>query len=256
MYGYIYKTTFIVTNKIYIGQKKSTKFIESYKGSGVIIKNLLSSYSDDKFITVLIDVAENQEELDSKEIYWIDYYNATDANIGYNISLGGRGVNFEHHTEEAKQKISEANKGKTRTVAVRNKMSDDRKGSKWINNGIENKLIRSYQIDSYIYEGSVWKFGMLPGRVNGSMSEDRRQKISKSNRGKKHDIKHVEAHRLSLLSQKRHWYTNGSDNISLCEGDEIPDGYYRGRYFDDEFKRKCGEKNIGKIPWNKNKSYK
>jgi hypothetical protein len=45
MYGYIYKTTNTLTNKIYVGQKKSTYFLhEKYFGSGQIIKSIIKKY--------------------------------------------------------------------------------------------------------------------------------------------------------------------------------------------------------------------
>ena len=30
-----------------------------------------------------------------------------------------------------------------------------------------------------------------------------------------------------------HWYTDGTRNITIKDGDEIPDGFYPGRYFSD-----------------------
>lgn len=44
MYGYIYKTINIITNQIYIGKKKSYKFLSTYYGSGKNIKNQLKIY--------------------------------------------------------------------------------------------------------------------------------------------------------------------------------------------------------------------
>ena len=41
MYGYIYKTTDLRNNKIYVGQHKSEIFDTSYYGSGKIIKKII-----------------------------------------------------------------------------------------------------------------------------------------------------------------------------------------------------------------------
>ena len=72
MFGYIYKTTNCINNKIYVGQKKSDIFLaEKYLGSGVRLKSAIKHYGCENFIVELIDVAENKEELDSKEKYWI-----------------------------------------------------------------------------------------------------------------------------------------------------------------------------------------
>ena len=92
MYGYIYLTTFLPTGKIYIGQKKKDYFDTSYYGSGKIIKSLIKKYDKQEFTVELIDTAESQEELNKKEIYWINYYDSTDISRGYNIALGGQGA--------------------------------------------------------------------------------------------------------------------------------------------------------------------
>lgn len=70
MYGYIYKTTNLINGKIYIGQHKATIFENNnYLGSGNLIKRAIKKYGEEHFKVELIDVAENQKELDEKEIY-------------------------------------------------------------------------------------------------------------------------------------------------------------------------------------------
>ena len=45
MYGYIYKTINLVNDKIYIGQKHSSKFLgEKYLGSGKSLKGAIIKY--------------------------------------------------------------------------------------------------------------------------------------------------------------------------------------------------------------------
>ena len=49
MYGYVYKTINTITNKIYIGQKKSQIFLEEkYLGSGVRLKSSIKHHGKDK----------------------------------------------------------------------------------------------------------------------------------------------------------------------------------------------------------------
>ena len=256
MYGYIYLTTFLPTRKIYIGQKRKNYFDESYYGSGKIIKALLKKYGKQNFTVELIDIAESQEDLDKKEIYWINYHDSTNILKGYNIALGGQGAWLEHQTQETKDKISKANSGKVRSCEVKAQMAIDRTGSKWINNGKENKQIRRWDIDNYLFEGSEWKLGMLPGRINGPKSESAKLKISESNKGKVRSEEWKENLSQSLKKKKRHWYTNGIENLCIPEGTSIPDGFYPGRYISEEVKKSCGIKNVGKTPWNKGKKLK
>lgn len=124
MIGYIYKTTDKKTNKIYIGKHKSNKF-ESYNyiGSGLIISNIRNKCIEEgipleeRFLIELIDTAETDEELNQKEIYYIDKFNSRNSEIGYNIRKGGDcgpgGPMFKghKHSQETKDKMSESRKG-------------------------------------------------------------------------------------------------------------------------------------------------
>lgn len=60
-------------------------------------------------IEILQDNINSKKELDRREIYYINYYNSTNPNIGYNVELGGNSIG--KHSEETKRKISEAQQG-------------------------------------------------------------------------------------------------------------------------------------------------
>lgn len=89
MYGYIYMTINILNGKRYIGQHKSDKFVTYYKGSGQLLTRAINKYGIDNFAIELLDTANSKDELDNKEIYWIEYYNAVDNSMFYNIMRGG-----------------------------------------------------------------------------------------------------------------------------------------------------------------------
>lgn len=92
MYGYIYKTTNLINYKIYIGQKKSSIFLgDKYLGSGLYLNRAINKYGKEKFKVELITEADNKEELDNLEKYYINLYNSTDIEIGYNIANGAVG---------------------------------------------------------------------------------------------------------------------------------------------------------------------
>lgn len=91
MYGYIYKTTNIINNKIYVGQHKAPKFMgRRYLGSGILLTEAIKKYGRKNFICELLDTAETFKELNQKEILWISKLDATNSAIGYNISPGGQ----------------------------------------------------------------------------------------------------------------------------------------------------------------------
>ena len=67
-----------------------------------------------------MEVCNNQNELNEKEIYWINEYNSLDNKFGYNLQKGGQGYNYEKpstffgkkHTEESKEKNRKHTLGK------------------------------------------------------------------------------------------------------------------------------------------------
>lgn len=93
----IYKATNKINNKIYIGQ--TTKKLEDrmkshlskFKNSKTIFSKAINKHGFENFIFEIIDNANNKDELDEKEIYWIKELNSLTPN-GYNICSGGQGT--------------------------------------------------------------------------------------------------------------------------------------------------------------------
>lgn len=123
----IYKITNLINNKIYIGQTVHT-LQERWMGhvwdaknksyTNRPLLNAILKYGEDNFTIEPVEECYSKEELDAREIYWIDKLNTRDRNIGYNVSKGGDrgagGPNFKghHHSEETRKKMSESRKGK------------------------------------------------------------------------------------------------------------------------------------------------
>ena len=114
-YGIIYKIENIITHEIYIGQTSNPKgFDGRYSFSGKDIERVyaylngnkdrnerhnqhlrrsIEKYGFDSFdVDKIFDVAETQEELNEKEIYYIEKFDC--FNQGYNQTYGGD--NFPH----------------------------------------------------------------------------------------------------------------------------------------------------------------
>ena len=85
MYGYVYKGTNLVNNKIYIGQHKATKFDEKYHGSGTLWKRACAKYGLENIKIELLEWCETRQELSNKEAYYIKLFNSQNSLIGYNI---------------------------------------------------------------------------------------------------------------------------------------------------------------------------
>ena len=108
----IYKSTNKINNKIYVGQttisleKRIKNHIrESKKNTNRPFLNSLKKYGIDNFLFEIIDSANNLEELNDKEIYWINKLNSLCPN-GYNITGGGQGKRLIS-TDEFSKSISE-----------------------------------------------------------------------------------------------------------------------------------------------------
>lgn len=99
-YGIIYKVTNLVNGKIYIGQ--TTKAIETrakehlsrVKLSKSIFSMALKKYGAENFKWETIDTSSCRDDINKKEIFWINHYNSYvgfDNCNGYNMTLGGEG---------------------------------------------------------------------------------------------------------------------------------------------------------------------
>ena len=136
MYGYIYKTTNLLNGKIYVGQRKSKEFIKSYYGSGTLIKKSIEKYGKENFSVELIDFAMSADELDEKEIWYIEKLKSKHTYGNYNLADGGFLARYDFNNqpewkkEEIRKKLSLVNKGRKRTEETRKRISDVQKGRK------------------------------------------------------------------------------------------------------------------------------
>ena len=101
MYGYIYKVKNLRNNKVYIGQTVRTveqrwqehiqKAFSDKKQDIHYFQQAIRKYGPANFKVSIIATAENREELDDKEKYYIQFFNSTDSRYGYNLTPGGQG---------------------------------------------------------------------------------------------------------------------------------------------------------------------
>ena len=87
-YGYIYKVTNKINNKIYVGKKVGDTFDSNYLGSGTKIKNAIKEFRIDNFNVELIEWCSTLDILRDRERYWIENLKSRDPNIGYNRKKG------------------------------------------------------------------------------------------------------------------------------------------------------------------------
>lgn len=223
MYGYIYLTHDSLNNKFYIGQHKWEKyeivkyknsFTESfeqskgfklfnidpkYVGSGVYLKRAINKYGRKYFYVLdILAVAETKNELDDLEVEYIRYYRNLGYNL-YNINNGGTGGTVrdlsgknnpmygKHLTDEHKQKISKALKG--RKYSQEEYENHKRSRKSWKHTELTKK---------HLSEIAMGRVSPTKGR---KVSTKTKQKISKS---LKNLYKTDEGLKLIEINRKKH----------------------------------------------------
>lgn len=240
MYGYIYKTTNLINNKIYIGQHKSSKFNPKYLGSGKHLRNAVLKYGRENFRCELLESADTSAEMNKLEVYYIELLNARDLSVGYNIHIGGNvqagsanpmyGRHFKK-SAEAIEKTRQALTGRSRDADCKRRISESRI------EGLQSGIIQPWN----------------KGKSTGPRSEESRKKASNTMKNLWHnDPDYMESMKLAIkkkTGQKRtaefkegqrkraqgntnvkgyKWYTNGIKSVRCIPGNQ-PEGFYRGK---------------------------
>jgi group I intron endonuclease len=160
---YIYKTTNLLNGKIYVGQHYGKR--KNYIGSGKLLKEAVKKYGRENFINEILEYCD-MKDLNNKERYWIKKLDSTNPEIGYNLSVGGTGLDAEtakkcsigkNFSEKHKKNISKNHAdvsgennpmyGKTHNESTKKKIKE--KQQEWMENGgyteeqIEKMKIRS-----------------------------------------------------------------------------------------------------------------
>jgi len=169
--------------KMYVGQTTRDKYrvrmnhhFSSSGGGTTIMSHAIRKYGKDGFeIVTLEEGIQTQEELDSRESYYIDYYNTFSKN-GYNMTTGGQGSPGAKRSESAKKAISKHNprywKGKNLTDECKAKISQTLTGK------VQSEETKAKRAESL-------KKAWAEGRHKDKHSEESKRLISKNNKMKK-----------------------------------------------------------------------
>lgn len=188
-YGLIYCVTNTVNGKKYVGQ--TTRSVEErwkeHKYNYGIYKypfyKALKKYNPESFEVEVLCECYSKEDLDDKEVFYIDHLNSLVPN-GYNCTTGG---NNGTRSEETCKRISESLKGifsgenhplygKKHSIESLRKMSNAQRGK------VASKLTLEK---------------MSKSQMGKTLSLEHRKKISESNTGKRHSKETIE--KLSKL---------------------------------------------------------
>ena len=219
----IYKLQNKINGKIYIGKtikEVEQRIAEHFKAKSYIGK-ALRKYGLQSFDIFIMDIADDNQTLCEKEIYWIEFHNCK-VPSGYNLTDGGEGLlnpsqevrnkiaqsltgnipwnkgkivpnsggnKGKKLTQEHKRKISETRKGNKLSEETKRKMSESRKGDKNIFYGKKLSEEHKRKISETRKGQSAWNKGKRGVQVAWnkgiSMQEEIKLKISESKKGKK-----------------------------------------------------------------------
>ena len=222
-YNYIYKITNQINGKIYIGKHSTDNLDDGYMGSGILICKAEKKYGLENFTKEYLAFCDTEEKLNWFEKFYIKKYKAKE--VGYNLTDGGDGHLGFIMTEETKQKLSEANKGKTlseetkqklrkpKTEETKQKLSEAKKG-KTFSEEHKQKLSEAHKGKTLSEEhkqkiGEAIKKQLIEKGVpfkGQHQSEETKQKISDAMKGKtfskEHKQKISEAKKGKTLSEE------------------------------------------------------
>jgi group I intron endonuclease len=174
---YIYEN--LINGKVYIGQTidlKRRDYLHIYDGKNSMhIDRSINKYGRDNFSLNVITSSDSQEAADEDEKYWITRARELLGRESvYNITDGGEHImSGRKHTQEAKEKISKANKGRKHSEESIKNMSG-KKHSEEHKNKVSKSLI-----------GNKRCVGRVPWNKDkpNCFSEETRKKMSDSHKG-------------------------------------------------------------------------
>ena len=140
--GYIYIIKNDINDKVYIGQTSRSieiRWKEHVRHHGQLIDDVIHKYGREHFY---IDQVEEcaDEELDSREQYWINYYNSLQN--GYNLTSGGK-ENITYTNNKVQEVLSLWEEGLTINRIVKTtKLNVETVRKKIKKNGIDHQQIK------------------------------------------------------------------------------------------------------------------
>lgn len=232
----VYKTTYLPTKKIYIGQHKvrNEKTLDPwYVGSGSEIEDLQNKdkkklggywrklYKRDILAKIRTD---DIQVVNNIEVFYILKFDSINPTIGYNIIDKVTIFDMERMDERVKRKISNSLKGK---------MSGEKHPMYGKHHSIgSRKLISNAMMgDKNPFYGhhhtEETKSKLSKAKIGKHVSEYVKAAVSMAHKGKivSNEIKN----KISLTTTGRKSITNGVKNSWLLVGQELPEGWWFGR---------------------------
>lgn len=179
----IYKIT-SPSGKVYIGQtvnfrRRITAHIKDCRVLDTILYRSFNKYNLLNHKLEIIEILNDKELLDEREIYWIDFYQSYYKNSsGMNLTQGGKGVKGREMSEKARLAIINTSENRVWTEEQRKKLSLRTKGKTWkMKEGYVSPL-------KGIPRSEETKQKLRNIHLGRKVSTEAKEKMSKSRKGK------------------------------------------------------------------------
>jgi group I intron endonuclease len=122
--AYVYCVTNKINGKKYIGSSRKETIDTTYFGSGKAIQNALKIYGKENFTRQIL--WEGKGDARDIETYWLEYFNAANNSLFYNMTNDARGNTL--HKEETKKTVSEKLTGRKFSKDICKKIAEAKTG--------------------------------------------------------------------------------------------------------------------------------
>lgn len=178
-YGHVYLVTNKINGKVYVGQTVQTMAKrwngQVSGGAGSILKNAIKKYGKEEFCTETLVYADNQQQLDKDEDFYILLSGALNRKVGYNLKRGGANGRM---SEESKAKLSRALLGLPKSESHKQKL-------RLIKLGNQNWLGKTHTAETKAKQRAA-RLGKHCPHKGHSQTEETRQKLRDART--RHDI--------------------------------------------------------------------
>ena len=244
----VYKITNLINGMYYYGQHKTKNPYDDYMGSGLMLENAKAKYGIDNFVKTILFDFDTKIEMNQKEIELLPEISCYHSNpMCYNLAVGGKGGDLG---PEVRKKISEAISGEKNGMYGKKlskeslkKISDKLKGQPNYNHGGWHHTDNAKR---NISEKNIGKTHTEESKQKIRIARANQKNLTLDSAKGKHwyhdPITNVEdmlfdkdvpacwiRGRISQQTKGRKYYTNGTIDILVNDGDEIPTGFVAGR---------------------------
>lgn len=182
----IYKTINLINNKFYIGKDSYNN--PEYLGSGLLLNYAIKKYGRHNFKKEILEYCLSIEELNNREMFWIQYYDATNKKIAYNLTDGGSGGDTNKYAKDREERIKKFVKATKIFSKSKRGREIFRKNAKkmWARDGFREKMSNKMKGREILWKEKIAigvkrnykRFGTR------KVTEEVKQKLSKINKGR------------------------------------------------------------------------